>query len=143
MERTAKAHWQGNIKDGKGTVSTQTGILKEAGYSHKSRFVEGVEGTNPEELLGAAHAGCFTMSVADILSKRGLIPKSLDTKATVTLIDLNITNIHLSITGDVSGITADEFTTVTKEAEKNCPVSKALKTSITSEAHLLVKEKMI
>lgn len=143
MERTAKAHWQGNFKDGKGTVSTQTGILKEVNYSNKSRFEEGGEGTNPEELLGAAHAGCFTMSVADILSKKGLIPKSLDTKATVTLINFNITNVHLSITGDVSGITADEFSAVTKEAEKNCPVSKALKTSITSEAHLLVKTNML
>lgn len=142
MERTAKAHWQGNFKEGNGTVSTQSGILKEANYSNKSRFEEGEGGTNPEELLGAAHAGCFTMSVAAILSNKGIIPKSLDTKATVTLIDLNITNVHLSITGDVSGITMDEFSAVTKEAEKNCPVSKALKTSITSEAHLLVKAKI-
>lgn len=142
MERIAKAHWQGNFKEGYGTVSTQSGVLKESNYSYKSRFEEG-QGTNPEELLGAAHAGCFTMSVAAILSNKGFSPKSLDTKATVTLIDLNITNIHLSITGDVSEISADEFTAVTKEAEKTCPVSKALKTSITSEAHLIVKAKMI
>lgn len=135
MERTAKAHWLGNFKDGTGTISTESGILKETNYSFKTRFEEGVTGTNPEELLAAAHAGCFTMSVAAILSKKGLNPKSLDTKATVTMKDLNITNVHLSITGDVAGITLDDFSAVTKDAEKNCLISKALKIPVTSEAH--------
>ncbi len=137
VERTAKAHWQGNFKEGKGTVSTQSGILEEANYSFKTRFEEGEKGTNPEELLGAAHAGCFTMSVAAILTKKGLNPTSLDTKATVVLEGLNITTIHLAITGVVPGITADEFSIVTKEAKKNCLISKILNIPITSESYFI------
>lgn len=137
MERTAKAHWQGGFKEGKGTLSTQSGILNESNYSFKTRFEEGEKGTNPEELLGAAHAGCFTMSVAAILTKKGLTPKSLDTKAAVTLEGLNITTVHLSITGAVPGITAEEFSAVTKDAEKNCLISKILNIPVTSEAHFI------
>lgn len=136
MKRTATAHWQGNLKEGKGTLSTQSRILDKTNYSFKTRFEEGEKGTNPEELLAAAHAGCFTMSVASILDKKGFKPGSLDTIATLTLEGLEITAIHLSITGSVKGINADEFATVVKEAEQNCIVSKALKVAITSEAHL-------
>jgi len=138
VERTAKAHWQGDFKEGKGTISTQSGILKETNFSFKTRFKEGESGTNPEELLGASHAGCYTMSVAAILTKKGLKPTSLDTVATVIMEGLTITTIHLSITGAVTGITADEFSVITKEAEKNCLISRVLNIPITSEAHFIV-----
>ena len=137
MVRTATANWQGNLKEGKGTLSTQCGILDKTNYSFKTRFEEGQKGTNPEELLAASHAGCFTMSVASIIDKKGLIPTSLETTATLTLEGLTITAIHLSIKGSVKGLNANEFTSVVKEAEQNCIVSKALKVSITSEAHFV------
>ena len=137
MIRTATAHWQGNLKDGNGTLSTQSGILTKTNYSFKTRFEEGQKGTNPEELLAASHAGCFTMSVASIIDKKGLIPTSLETTATLTLEGLSITAIHLSITGSVKGINADEFAAIVKDAEQNCIVSKALKVAITSEAHFI------
>jgi lipoyl-dependent peroxiredoxin len=134
MKRTATAHWEGSLKDGKGNLSSQSGILNKTNYSFKTRF-EGDPGTNPEELLAAAHAGCFTMAVSAMLTQKGLNPKSLDTEATVTMENLVITGIHLNITGSVDGLTSEEFTAVTKEAEKNCVISKALGVSITSEAH--------
>lgn len=136
MKRTATAHWHGNLKEGKGILSSQSGILDKTNYSFKTRFEEGEKGTNPEELLAAAHAGCFTMSVASILDKKGLTPDKMDTKATVTLEGLAITAIHLSITGSVKDMDADAFASVVKEAEQNCIVSKALKVAITSESHL-------
>lgn len=138
MIRTATAHWQGNLKEGKGNISTQSGILNKTNYSFKTRFEGDVKGTNPEELLAAAHAGCFTMSVSSILEKEGFKPDSLDTVATLTLEGLTITAIHLSITGSISGISTDAFTTIVMEAEKNCIISKALRVAITSEAHLVV-----
>jgi len=138
MERTAKAHWQGDFKEGKGTLTTQSGVLTNINYSYRTRFEDGGKGTNPEELLGAAHAGCFTMSVTAILSKKGLKPLSLDTNATVTLEGLNITAVHLSITGACVGITADEFAAVVKDAEKICLISKILNIPVTYEAHFVV-----
>lgn len=137
MNRTANAHWSGSLKEGKGTLSTPSGLLNNSNYSFKTRFEEGITGTNPEELLAAAHAGCFTMSVSAILTQKGHPPTSLDTVATVTLIDVTITAIHLSITGTVPGITAEEFTAVAKDAEKNCIVSRALSVPISSEAHFI------
>lgn len=137
MKRTAKAHWKGTLKEGKGTLTTQSGVLNETNYSFKTRFEEGVKGTNPEELLGAAHAGCFTMWVASLLTQKGLDPASLETQATVSLEGTDIVGIHLSITGSVKGITAEEFTAMAKEAEANCIISKALKVAITMEAHYL------
>ncbi|MFN7117265.1 MAG: OsmC family protein [Saprospiraceae bacterium] len=139
MKRTASAHWEGTLKDGKGNVSTQSGVLNQQNYSYKTRFEEGVPGTNPEELLAAAHAGCFTMAVSSQLAQRGFNPTYLDTQATLTLQGLDITGIHLSITGDVPGITAAEFEEVTKGAEQNCIVSKALKVPITSDANLITQ----
>ena len=135
MKRTAKAHWQGNLKEGKGTLTTPSGILNNTNYSFKTRFEEGVTGTNPEELLAAAHAGCFTMAVSAILSQKGLTAISLNTEAGVSLEGLSITGVHLSITGSVSGISAEEFTAITKDAEKNCLISKVLCIPISSEAH--------
>jgi osmotically inducible protein OsmC len=137
MKRTAKAHWSGNLKEGKGTLTTQSGVMDNTNYSFKTRFEEGEKGTNPEELLAAAHAGCFTMWVSSILTQKGLNPTSLETEATVTLEGTSITGIHLSITGSVSGVNAEEFKAITKEAEKNCIISKALSIPISSEAHLL------
>jgi len=137
MKRTAKAHWEGNLKEGKGNLTTQSGILTSTNYSFKTRFEEGEKGTNPEELLAAAHAGCFTMAVGAILTQKGLNPTALDTEATVSMEGLDITGIHLSITGKVAGISADEFTAITKDAEKNCIISKVLKAPITSEAKFL------
>ena len=138
MKRTANAHWSGNLKEGKGTLTTQSNILNNTNYSFKTRFEEGENGTNPEELLAAAHAGCFTMAIASILTQKGLNPTSLDTVATVTMEGLNITGVHLSITGKVVGMNADEFNAVTKDAEKNCLISKVLNISISSEAQFVV-----
>jgi lipoyl-dependent peroxiredoxin len=137
MKRTAKAHWSGNFKEGTGTLTTQSGILNKTNYSFKTRFEEGSTGTNPEELLAAAHAGCFTMSVSAILTQKGFSPISLDTEATVTMEDLTIKGIHLSITGIVTGANYEEFEMATKDAEKNCIISRALSVTITSEAHFL------
>ena len=135
MKRKATAHWEGNLKDGKGTISTESTVLKQTNYSYKTRFEDGATGTNPEELLAAAHAGCFTMAVAAMLTQKNITPTALDTEAALTMEGLSITNIHLSITGSVPGITADDFTTITKDAEKNCLISKILNIPISSEAH--------
>jgi len=137
MLRTAKAHWSGTLKEGKGTLTTKSGVLDHTKYSFTTRF-ENEKGTNPEELIGAANAGCFTMWVASLLTKKGLNPTSLETEATVTLEGTTITGIHLSITGSVPGINTEDFQAVTREAEKDCIISKALSVPITSEAHLVV-----
>ena len=137
MKRTAKAYWSGNLKDGRGSLTTQSGTLENTNYSSKTRFGEGNYGTNPEELLAVAHAGCFTMAVCAILTEKGLSPISLDTEATLSMEGLTITEIHLSITGSVSGVNTEEFAAVTKDAEKNCIISKALSIPISSEAYLV------
>jgi len=134
MKRTANAEWQGTLKEGKGTLTTQSGVLENTNYSFKTRFEEGERGTNPEELLAAAHAGCFTMAVGAMLTQKGLNPKSLHTNASVSMEGLNITGVHLAITGSVEGINAEEFEAITKDAEKNCLISKVLSIPITSEA---------
>jgi osmotically inducible protein OsmC len=136
MKRTASAHWEGDLKTGKGNVSTQSTVLNNTQYSFKTRFEDGI-GTNPEELLAAAHAGCFTMAVGAALTQVGTPATSLDTMATLNLEGLDITGIHLSIKGKVPGITAAQFEEVTKGAEKNCIISKALKVAISSDAELL------
>ncbi len=137
MTRTAKAHWIGNLKEGKGTLTTQSGILENTNYSYKTRFGEGEKGTNPEELLAAAHAGCFTMAVCAKLTEKGLIPTSLSTEATLTVEGMSISKIHLNIKGAVSGINATDFEVITKIAEKNCLISKVLNIPISSEAHFI------
>ena len=134
MLRTAKAHWSGNLKEGNGTLTTESYILNETNYSYKTRFEDGVAGTNPEELLAAAHAGCFTMAVAAMLTQKNIIPTALDTEATLTMEGLSITKIHLSITASAPGMNADDFTAVTKDAEENCLISKVLSIPISSEA---------
>ncbi|HQQ98013.1 MAG TPA: OsmC family protein [Cyclobacteriaceae bacterium] len=136
LKRTASAHWEGDLKAGKGSISTQSTALNKTQYSFKTRFEDGV-GTNPEELLAAAHAGCFTMAVSLGLTQAGFTASALDTHATVHLEGLDVTGVHLSITGKVPGISAEKFTEVTKGAEKNCIISKALKVTITSDAKLI------
>ncbi|MFT3705288.1 MAG: OsmC family peroxiredoxin [Agriterribacter sp.] len=137
MKRTAKAHWTGTIKEGKGELTTQSEVLNQTNYSFKTRFTGEEKGTNPEELLGAAHAGCFTMAVSLALTGKGLNPTSLDTEAIVSMDGTGITGVHLSISGNVQGISAEAFEAVTKEAEKNCLISKVLNLPISSEAHLV------
>ncbi len=136
MKRTASAHWEGTLKDGKGNLSTQSGVLNQQNYSFKTRFEEGEAGTNPEELLAAAHAGCFTMAVGAQLTRSNYTPTSLDTQATLTMENGAITGIHLNITGVVPDINVADFEAIVKDAEQNCIVSKALSILITSEAHL-------
>jgi lipoyl-dependent peroxiredoxin len=135
MIRTATAHWEGNLKEGKGTLSTQSGVLESTNYSFKTRFEEGEKGTNPEELLAAAHAGCFTMAVSSMLNAKGITANKLDTIATLSMEGLTISGMHLNITGSVPGINAEEFATITKDAEQNCLISKTLNIPITSEVH--------
>jgi osmotically inducible protein OsmC len=128
MKRTASAHWTGNLKAGKGTISTQSTVLSSTQYSFGARFAEGV-GTNPEEFLGAAHAGCFTMALSATLEQAGHIAGELDTKATVELdpATLTITTITLDLSATpIAGLDAEQFNTFAKGAKDNCPVSKAL-----------------
>ncbi|MDO6429428.1 OsmC family peroxiredoxin [Flavitalea sp. BT771] len=137
MKRTAKAHWAGSVKEGKGELTTQSEILSKTNYSFRTRFVGDEKGTNPEELLAAAHAGCFTMAVSFALTEKGLNPVSLDTEATVSMDSTGITGIHLSISGNVPGISAEVFEAITQGAEQNCLISKVLNLPISSEAYLV------
>jgi osmotically inducible protein OsmC len=136
MKRTASAHWEGDLKTGKGSLTTQSTVLNKSQYSFNTRFENGV-GTNPEELLAAAHAGCFTMATSLALTQAGFTATSLDTIATVNLEGTDITGVHLVITGKVPDISSDKFAEITRNMEKNCIISKALKVPITSEATLL------
>ncbi len=137
MKRTAKAHWEGTVEEGKGALTTQSEILNQTNYSFRTRFVGDEKGTNPEELLAAAHAGCFTMAVSLGLTEKGLTPISLDTEAIVHMDNSGITNVHLVIVGKVEGISAEDFEAVTKGAEKNCLISKVLSIPVSSEASLI------
>lgn len=136
MKRSASANWKGTGKEGKGTVSTQTGVLSNTPYSFTSRFEEGA-GTNPEELVAAAHAGCFTMKLSFVISAAGLTPGNIDTKATITFENGAITNSHLEVTASVPGLDAEKFAEYAKDAEQNCPISKLLNTNITMDAKLV------
>lgn len=139
MKRKASAHWEGSLKDGKGTVSTQSGVLSKQQYSFKTRFEDG-KGTNPEELLGAAHAGCFSMALSMILGESDYVPDSIDTEASVTLSEgsdgFEISAIHFDVTAKVPGIEQSKFLEAANAAKMNCPVSKALKSDITMDIHL-------
>lgn len=133
--RTANANWKGTGMDGKGTISTQSTTLDQTQLSFKTRFAEGV-GTNPEELIAAAHSGCFTMQLSFLLSEAGLVPENLDTKANVTFENGTITLIHLELSGSVAGIDEEEFKAFVQKAKEICPVSKLLNTEITLSASL-------
>ncbi len=135
MKRKATANWTGPGKTGKGNLTTQSGVLTASQYSYGSRFEEGI-GTNPEELVAAAHAGCFSMKLSFILGAAGFEPTSIDTVCTVTLENGAITNSHLNVTAQVSGISKEVFDTCVEDAKTNCPISKSLNTSITHEATL-------
>ena len=134
MQRTGSAHWSGGLKDGKGSVSTQSGVLKDTQYSFSTRFENGV-GTNPEELLAAAHAGCFTMALSAQLDGAGMKADSLDTKATVTLDKVEggfgITSVHLELTAKIPGADKAKFEQAAAAAKAGCPVSKLFNTKIT------------
>ena len=134
------AKWQGGIKDGKGAISTKSGALKDYPYGFASRF-EGKPGSNPEELIGAAHAGCFTMALSGILGQAGFTADSMDTKSEITLEKdgegFTITKAHLVLKAKVPGIDQAKLQELAGVAEKNCPVSKLLKAEITLDATLL------
>jgi osmotically inducible protein OsmC len=128
MKRTATAHWNGNLKEGKGQISTQSTVLNQTQYSFNTRFADGV-GTNPEELLGASHAGCFTMALSAFLTEKGITAGDLDTKATVELdaATLKIAGITLELTASViEGVSEEQFKEFATGAKENCPISKAL-----------------
>jgi osmotically inducible protein OsmC len=129
INRTASAQWSGDLKDGRGQITTQSGALKEYPYGFSSRF-EGVAGTNPEELIGAAHAGCFTMALSLILGEAGLKADHMETSAKVTLESVEggfaISAIHLSLTGSVPGADQARFEELANKAKTGCPISKAL-----------------
>jgi osmotically inducible protein OsmC len=128
--RRANANWKGTGMEGKGTISTQSTTLNEAQLSFKTRFEQGV-GTNPEELIAAAHSGCFTMQLSFLLSEAGFIPEDLDTVAKVTFEDGTITLIQLELSGKVPGISAEDFQKAAQKAKEICPISKLLNTEIT------------
>jgi osmotically inducible protein OsmC len=135
MKRNATAIWNGTIKEGSGNITTDSTVLNKTQYSFKSRFAEGV-GTNPEELIAAAHAGCFTMKLSLDLTEAGFNPESLETKATVSLEDGVITSSHLVLVAKIDGISEEQFKEISAGAKENCPVSKALNMSISLEASL-------
>lgn len=133
MKRTANAHWKGTLKEGKGEITTQSTTLNKTQYSFKTRFEQGV-GTNPEELIAAAHAGCFTMAVGAALTQAGFTPGDLETDATLDLdmAALSITGIHLELKGSViAGVDEAKFKQIAEGAKANCIVSRALSVPIT------------
>lgn len=137
MKRFATANWQGTGKEGKGNLTSQSTVLNKTQYSFGSRFEEGV-GTNPEELVAAAHAGCFTMKLSFNLSGAGFPPANIDTKCDITLDPAKgeITNSHLVVKAKVPGIDKAKFDELVADAKANCPISKLYKTEITYEASL-------
>ncbi len=139
MQRHASAVWQGTLKEGKGTLSTQSGVLQATPYSFSGRFESGT-GTNPEELIAAAHAGCFTMALGAKLSAAGFPPEKLSTRANLTLEQVQgnwtITTIHLQLTGKVPGVERAKFDELANDAKANCIISRALTAQITLEAKL-------
>ncbi len=139
MKRNASAVWTGGLKDGKGTISTDSGVLKNTQYSFSTRFENGI-GTNPEELIAAAHAGCFTMALSAQLGNANLRPERLATTATVTLEKLEagwtLTAVHLDVSAKVPGASAAAFETAAKNAKAGCPISRVLNATITMDAKL-------
>ncbi|HLF53037.1 OsmC family protein [Flavobacterium sp.] len=135
MKRNATAVWKGSLKEGAGVLSTQSKTLDNTQYSFKSRFEEGV-GTNPEELIAAAHAGCFTMQLSAYISEAGFDVESVETKCDIDLVDGTIITSHLTVNAKVKGITDDVFQGLVTKAEKQCIVSKVLNAAISSTATL-------
>ena len=139
MKKSASATWTGGLKDGQGTLSTQTGVLREAPFGFKSRFEDG-PGTNPEELIGAALAGCFSMALSLGLGNAGLTAEKIDTRTQVTLDKQGegfaITTIALTCRARVPGADADTFSRIAQETKRGCPVSKVLRAEISLDAAL-------
>lgn len=139
IQKEGSAVWQGSLKEGGGTISTQSGALSNYPYGFKQRF-EGVKGSNPEELLGATHAACFTMALSLILGEAGFTAEKMETKANVTLEKkpdgFEITAIHLSLKGQVPGLDQKKFEELADKAKVGCPISKVLKAPITLDAQL-------
>ncbi|MDV6166801.1 OsmC family protein [Flavobacterium sp. DG1-102-2] len=134
--RRANANWQGTGMEGTGKISTESTTLNNAQLSFKTRFADGV-GTNPEELIAAAHSGCYTMQLSFLLNEAGFTADNLDTEAQVTFEDGTITKIHLKLEATVPGITEQDFQTAAQKAKEICPVSKLLKAEITLSATLI------
>ncbi|TMH26321.1 MAG: OsmC family protein [Betaproteobacteria bacterium] len=140
MQRKASARWQGTAKEGSGSLSTQSGTLKDTPYSFVARFGDG-KGTNPEELLGASHAGCFTMALSFMLNNAGFTAEAIDTEAAVTLDQVNgawtVTAIHLTTRARVPKIDAAKFAEIAGNAKANCPISRVLNATITMDAKMV------
>jgi len=140
MQRKASAHWVGGLKDGKGTISTQSGTLNQTQYSFSTRFENGV-GTNPEELIAAAHAGCFSMALSAQLGNAGMTAESIDTNATLTMdktdAGFTITAVHLDVKVKIPGADQAKFDEAAQNAKKGCPVSRVLNATITMDAQLV------
>lgn len=139
MKRTASAEWTGSLKEGKGAISTASGVLSNTQYSFSTRFEDGI-GTNPEELLAASHAGCFSMALSGQLTTAGLVPESIRTTAAVSLektdAGFTVTKSHLTVTAKVPGATVEAFNTAAANAKAGCPISRVLNAEITMEATL-------
>lgn len=140
MKKSGSAVWHGGLKDGKGAISTESGALKDYPYGFGSRF-EGRPGTNPEELIGAAHAGCFTMALSLVLGEAKLVAEEMDTKAEVSLekIDdgFSITSVHLTLRAKIPNVNREKFAELADKAKSGCPVSKLMKAPITLDAALV------
>lgn len=136
MKRNATAVWSGSLKEGAGKITTQSNVLSNTQYSFKTRFEDG-NGTNPEELVAAAHSGCFTMQLTAYINEAGFNVASIETKCDIDFQDGSIVGSHLSVLARIDGIETDEFQQLVKKAEKNCPMSKVLNTAITSNATLV------
>ena len=136
MKRTATALWNGTIKEGKGQLTTQSTVLNQTQYSFNSRFADGI-GTNPEELMAAAHAGCFTMKLSLDLTTAGFTPESLETQSAITLDNGVITRSDLTLKARIPGITEEQFQEIAAGAKATCPVSKAYNMEITLNASLI------
>jgi osmotically inducible protein OsmC len=132
MIRKATAVWQGTGKEGKGHLSTQSNVLNKTQYSFSTRFEDGI-GTNPEELIGAAHAGCFSMKLSFILSAAGFVPEQLETNCEITFENGSVTQSKLILNAKVAGVEPAQFEAMVKDAETNCPISKLLNTKIVVE----------
>lgn len=136
MKRNATAQWQGSVKEGKGSLTTQSTTLNNTQYSFNSRFEEGV-GTNPEELVAAAHSGCFTMQLSAFLTEDGFTVENIQTKCEINFLNGAIVGSHLTVEAKIPGISEEDFQLLVTKAEKNCPISKLLNTEITSTATLV------
>lgn len=136
MIRNATAVWNGSGKEGNGHLTTQSGVLNQTQYSFNSRFENGI-GTNPEELIAAAHAGCFTMKLSFSLGAAGFTPETLETKSEITFENGVLSKSHLIVKAKVPGISKEQFDACIKDAEENCPISKVLNLAISSDATLL------